>query len=208
MRTFEQYIAEQTQNEALNQQRDTNRYQNVEDRVNFGKKIEQQIIDQLSAKGWKITPATQEHDMYDKIDGWVEIDGEKRPFQVKYRDTGDDILMEMCLRIQLENVDPDNINDRIFNGRDAVGKASIYICLNKSGTLVRVCDANYAKSIAKGMAVQLIKAFKQNGERSITTSSGQAKLTRDPATGIPKLMVYMTPSVLKSQNIWIKKLWN
>ena len=60
-------------------------------RVAAGKKMELRIIDSMNAAGFMVTAATAQEDLYQKIDGW--LDGQS--IQIKYRETGDDILFEV-----------------------------------------------------------------------------------------------------------------
>ena len=49
--------------------REKNRFQNIEDRVRYGKEIESKIIESLINHGWKISTASSNQDKFDKIDG-------------------------------------------------------------------------------------------------------------------------------------------
>jgi hypothetical protein len=106
-------------------ERDKVRFAQMDQRVRFGRSIEEKVVDALRIyAGWTIVPAEKSQDMFDKIDAWVVKDGAKTSIQIKYRDTGTgDILFEVE-----KNGKP---------GRDMVGKALLYAVLNKEGNLIR-----------------------------------------------------------------------
>jgi hypothetical protein len=96
-------------------------------RVAAGKKMELRIIDSMNAAGFAVTAATAQEDQYQKIDGW--LDGQS--LQIKYRETGNDILFEVYKDW-----------DRGIEGRDLCGKADLYACVNLAGqgVIVRTTD--------------------------------------------------------------------
>jgi hypothetical protein len=96
-------------------------------RVKAGKKMEQRIIDSMNSAGIIVTPATAQEDMYQKIDGW--LDGQS--LQIKYRETGNDILFEVY-KDWIKGIE----------GRDLCGKADLYACVNLAGqgVIVRTTD--------------------------------------------------------------------
>lgn len=96
-------------------------------RVKEGKKMEQQIIDSMKAHGFAVTNATAQEDQYQKIDGW--LDGQS--LQIKYRETGNDILFEVYKDWT-----------KGIEGRDLCGKADLYACVNRrgQGVIVRTTE--------------------------------------------------------------------
>jgi hypothetical protein len=171
-----------------------NRFQGIDDRVAAGKAMESRIIDALKSAGWEIRPATVQQDKYDKIDGFVKRGGSWLPLQIKYRDTGDEIAMETIF-----DWNPDQLAGRvIFNGRDMIGHAKLYACLNQGGRVIRVCSAEEAKSAAKDAANKLVQDFIQSGRRMATTTKAEARITGDPANGRAKVMAFVKPAAMSS----------
>ena len=69
---------------------------NYSDRISAGKRVEAEILNALRQKGYKIEDPTEQQDKYDKIDGWwVDKKNNKHGVQVKFRQSGDDILFEL-----------------------------------------------------------------------------------------------------------------
>ena len=87
-------------------------------RVQRGKTVEERIKDVLRANGFQVTDPTSAEDMYQKIDCF--LDGQAA--QIKYRDSGDDILYELIkphdLGMSLQQ------NMKLNPGRDFRGKAA------------------------------------------------------------------------------------
>jgi len=163
-------------------------------RVAYGKQMESKIILALQAAGWQIRPASESQDKYDKIDGFKLNGSVAVPFQIKYRDSGDDILMEVLKGdLPLQGVPH-------FNGRDIIGSAAMYVCLNKAGNLMRIRSAVEAKAMALKLAKMLVADYQRdNGNRVVTQPEGQARMTVDPATGQKKIMAFLSPHVFKQK---------
>jgi hypothetical protein len=169
----------------------------MSDRVSFGKKVESNIISKLTDAGWKITPASQSQDMFDKIDGFVHLSNTVLPIQIKYRDSQDDILLEV-----MKGWTPEKFGVGVpieFNGRDMIGHAAIYVSLSKDGNTIRVRSANEAKSVAESMVRRLKDNYRKSGgkETSLQTPKGEAKITNDPANpSLRKVMAFIKPGAL------------
>lgn len=70
--------------------------QSLDDRVRIGKTVESQILEQIVAAGMNCVPATKTEDIHHKVDAWWKPDPHtKKGIQIKYRETGDDILFEV-----------------------------------------------------------------------------------------------------------------
>lgn len=111
--------------------------------------MEAAIIASMNAAGIIVTPATAQEDQYQKIDGW--LDGQS--LQIKYRETGDDILFEVY---------KDWYKD--IEGRDLCGKAELYACVNRSGQGVIVRTAQIKDLIKAALpAVKDEGYYKANG---------------------------------------------
>ena len=175
-------------------QRDANKFQDIRTRVDFGRKMESKIIESLRKSGWEISDPKPSQDMRDKIDGWAKRDSKWVPLQIKYRDTGDEISMET-----MRNWDESRFEYPLrFDGRDMVGGAKLYVCLNKSGTMIRICSADEAKKIAKEGCEKLAKEFKNKGIKRFESSDVVNVITRSPSDLIPKVMSFVKPHALKS----------
>jgi hypothetical protein len=187
--------------------RSANQFQNIDSRVATGKAMEEKIIGALREAGWTVNPPKPNQDKYGKIDGWVERGGKWLPLQIKYRDSGDEIAMETILDFH-----PDQFHGSLmFNGRDMVGGAKIYACLNKAGNVIRVCDTDEAKAAAQEAVRLLSKEFNATGKRVASTPKAEARITGDPASGRSKVMAFVKPGALSSiQNVKVagdRSLW-
>ena len=144
--------------------REKNRFQNIEDRVRYGKEIESKIIESLINHGWKISTASANQDKFDKIDGILISSKDPMPvklpapIQIKYRDTGNDILMEVCWLFDGDFSKPIS---ELLTGRDMKGKAEIYVSLDQNGETIRVRLAKEAKENALKLLKGLIASRKR-----------------------------------------------
>ena len=176
--------------------RNDHRFQRFRDRVNFGKAIEKKVMDALTNMfGWDIDPSTESQDMHEKVDGWI-MSGDDRvgiltemtPLQVKYRDTGNDILMEVVKKWSDDMLDipPESC----CTGRDMKGMASLYAVLDKDGRIIRMRRVSEARSLAMSLFRRLLESSK----KCITLDGSQIRFTKDPSTHLPKVMAYLNPT--------------
>lgn len=180
-------------NEAMSAQRAANMSQDINSRVKFGKGAEAKILNALREQhGWVIAGATNEQDMYGKIDGIVRKADQQipielpAPIQVKYRDSGDDILLEVVWKL----TDPNAPVESLLTGRDMVGKSTLYACANQAGTLIRVRSAQEAKQIARGLLEKLLAS-----KRSVyTDGSNQIRIVNDPRDQRTKVNAFINPN--------------
>lgn len=124
-------------------------------RVTQGKQMEDLILESIRRIGVHITPANSFEDTRLKIDAWMTIPftGQQTSLQIKYRETGDDILMEVYKDWE-----------KRVQGRDMVGKAEYYACVNRLGQGVIVQVKDLKERLAKGMeAVEQKGWYKENG---------------------------------------------
>ena len=165
-----------------------NRYNNsfsgINQRVQYGKNIEQQIFNNLVKCGLKLRSPSDKEDMYDKIDGWWKTPQGEMPIQIKYRDSGDDILFEV-MKDYKQGVP----------GRDMIGKAVYYAVLNRSGVIVMVSVAEAKTLIKKARDMAEMKGFDEKGD--FYWGNVSLKLRPDPSTGQTKMMAYIPVSALK-----------
>lgn len=161
-----------------------NRFQSYDKRVETGKSVEQKIFDSLVACGMKLKPASNNEDMFSKIDAWWDTGKGVSGLQIKYRDTGDDILFEVMKDVK-----------RNILGRDMIGKADYYAVLRTTGDIVVVAVAEAKKIIEQGL-----KTVKQNGMKDAKIPAGNSfaffKIRPDARTGQNKLMAFLPVSAL------------
>lgn len=165
------------------QQRMDNRFQNIDQRVQYGKIIEKQIFDSLVQCGMKLREPSNQEDMYDKIDGWWETPSGEKPIQIKYRDTGNDILFEVMKDYR-----------RGVPGRDMVGKAEFYAVL--SGGKIALVSVAEAKKLIKEMQSRAeSEGFDHRGNYRM--GGAILRVRPDPRSQQDKLMAYIPVSMLK-----------
>jgi len=166
-------------------QRHDNRFQGIAQRVQYGKSIEKQIFDNLVQCGLKLREPSTQEDKYEKIDGWWETPSGEKPIQIKYRDTGDDILFEVLLDYE-----------RGIPGRDMVGKAVFYAVLSRTGGNIVLVSVQEAKSlIAAAQDAADQEGFDDRG--NFRYRGMMLRIRPDPRTGQDKLMAYIPVSMLK-----------
>ena len=135
-------------NPAGQNQRGNNYVQNKDARVQYGKRIEDRIYQGLEKCGLKLRKPTGEEDMRSKVDGWWDNGSSEEPVQIKYRDSGNDILFEVMKDF-----------GRRIPGRDMTGIAKYYAILSKDGKMIRLVSVESCKSIINAM----MKGLQQNG---------------------------------------------
>lgn len=158
-------------------------------RVETGKLVEQKILTALRYAGMKIADPTSEEDTQDKVDGWIIDETGRHSLQIKYRETGDDILFEVMRDL-----------DRNIPGRDSVSKAEYYLVVDRSGT-----GRLFLTAPIKELARQMITIA---GELLNTTKTEwhgigwQLRITIDRANGSRKLMAFFNPNKFRCLNEW------
>jgi hypothetical protein len=167
------------------QMRMGNRFQRIDQRVEYGKSIEKQIFDSLVQCGMKLREPSSQEDMYDKIDGWWETPSGEKPIQIKYRDTGDDILFEVMKDYR-----------RGIPGRDMVGKAEFYAVLSRVGGKIVLVSVAEAKKLIEEMKTRAEdEGFDQRGNYRM--GGAILRVRPDPRSQQDKLMAYIPVSMLK-----------
>jgi hypothetical protein len=182
-----------------------------DDRVVYGKSIEKLILDKLSNQ-FTIAEATDEEDIYDKIDGYiVGKDDTYTPLQIKYRETGDDIIFEVAFMDKYNKKDtivPREISSHTLNGRDMIGHSSVYACLSQDGCSIWMCETQAIKNKAKAMAMRLYEQFLSTKRTSYKDPYGEVRITTDRSTGIRKIMFFAKPSTFAKRTVTLhKSLW-
>lgn len=165
---------------------------NYSDRIDAGKRVEKTILDALRQKGYKINDPTSTEDKYDKIDGWwIGTKGTPYSVQVKFRQSGDDILFELVK----------DLNKNI-PGRDLISKAHVYLVADRSG-MTRMFLTKPIKEKAQHILDDIQKELKTQPNKTNWNGSGwQAKLQIDRAHGQPKIVAYFRPSLFQALATW------
>jgi hypothetical protein len=164
---------------------------NYGDRISAGKETEAKILNALRRMGQQISDPTPEEDKYKKIDGWWDLKGTKRPVQVKFRETGDDILFELVKDI-----------DRNIEGRDMISEADLYLVVDRMGT-TRVFLTRPIKEKAKEI-LNIVEKDRAQSPFKVNWwgTDWQVKMQVDRAHGQRKLVAYFDPKLFNALATW------
>lgn len=170
--------------------------QNYKQRIDAGKAKEKMIIDQLRGHGIKIDEPTSQEDMYEKIDGWIyDKNGTRASVQIKFRESGDDIIFEIVKDL-----------DRDIPGRDLISKAEYYLVVNRDG-IGRLIATKAIKDKAHMILERVKKDLLAMPSKTRWQDVGwEAKITQDRAHGQNKLMAYFNPKMFTILGSWKFKL--
>jgi len=165
-----------------------------QERVAKGKAGEKEILNILRARGIKIADPTHAEDMYDKIDGWMEWNGKKVAVQVKFRESGDDVLFEIAKDLDTGDM-----------GRDMLCKAEFYLVRDRKGK-IRMFSVAELKTKAKALYDFVLKDLVKNPDKENwggwQGSNVNVKIVVDKAHGNRKLIAYFNPEKLKTLGEW------
>jgi len=163
---------------------------NYNERVQTGKRIELLILNSLRSTGMKIDSASSFEDMRLKIDGWIiNSDSTRHSLQIKYRETGDDIIFEILKDW-----------DKRVNGRDSVSNAEFYLVVDRKGCakLINTSEiklwALKLRELATSDTLRYPNKVAWVGKTHFVVS-WEMKITIDRASGNRKLMGYFNPSL-------------
>jgi hypothetical protein len=165
-----------------------NRFQNYNARVDYGKGVEDEIFQHLRTNGMNLSKPRANQDKFDKIDAWWNQGKHSHPVQIKYRDTGDDILFEVYKDYQ-----------RKVPGRDMISRAKYYAVRNQAGE-VNVFAVEDIKTIVNQMLNGLQHqgwSFRKDYVMNLPGGRGMLKLRPDPASGVEKVVAFIPPASLK-----------
>jgi hypothetical protein len=165
---------------------------NYGDRITAGKRVEHAIVDQLRKKGFTIEDPTPGQDMHEKIDGfWVDKKQNKYPLQIKFRETGDDIIFELIKDV-----------DRKIDGRDLKTKAVLYLVADRQG-VTRMFLTKPIKDKAQEILKTILAELENNPNKANWEGPHwQAKLQVDRAHGQRKIMAYFNPKMFSALGTW------
>jgi hypothetical protein len=162
-----------------------------DDRIAKGKGVELLIVAELRKQGVVFINPTPDEDMHQKIDGWIiGEDGVRRSVQIKYREKGDDIIIEIIKDI-----------NRNLPGRDILSKADLYLLVNRLG------EGRLFDNIPlKEMALKMLKYYHAVKEMAWTeewsSNEWDLKLRNDRSHGNKKLIGFIDPSYFKVLQQW------
>ena len=165
---------------------------NYSSRIHAGKQVEHKIIAQLRTKGMTIRDPTPDQDKYDKIDGiGVSPSGKEFPIQIKFRETGDDILFELVSDL-----------DKKKPGRDIISKAEFYVVADRQG-VTRMFYTAPIKEKAKEILATTEKDLAADPYKTRWSGSGwEAKMQWDRASGARKIVAYFNPHSFQELGHW------
>lgn len=163
------------------------------EQVKAGIEREKHITNALQSQyGLIFQQATEVEDKERKIDRWL-IEGSKRtPVQIKYRESGDDLLVEVYSKWYGWGSEYNKI------GRDMIGSAQLYLVLRKDKRTVVIVDSNVLKKIVNEM-LEVAEGLKwENKVFNHFKVSGQVQLRvqHDPYDGRMKMVAYVPANVV------------
>jgi hypothetical protein len=166
--------------------------QNYDDRISAGKRVEHAIITGLRNKGFRIEDPTSNQDMHQKIDGWwIDKKDNKYSLQVKFRQSGDDILFELMRDV-----------DRNIEGRDLKSEATLYLVADRSG-VTRMFLTKPIKEKAYEILKNIFKDLQTEPRKTNWEGpSWQARIQYDRANGAKKIVAYFDPRMFKTLGSW------
>ena len=162
---------------------------NYDQRIAAGKVKEKVILDTLRKHGFVIEEPTKEEDTEDKIDGWILENGQRNAVQVKFRESGDDIIFEVMKDLNRGTV-----------GRDSVSKAHYYLVVDRHGT-ARLYLTAPIKKIAQQM-IPIAQGLFGTRKTEWKGIGWELKITTDRAHGNTKLMAYFNPGKFDCLGEW------
>lgn len=170
---------------------------NYNQRIEQGKRIESKIIFALRAMGFHIDDATAHQDMHDKVDGfWIDKKGTRYPFQIKWRQSGDDIIFELIQNMVTGN-----------EGRDYKSSAQLYIVADTHGK-TRMFLAKPIKEKAKSVLASVQSDLKKNPQQFNFQGYGwEVKIQFDRADGHKKMVAYFSPELFEPLAVWRLNLY-
>jgi len=173
-------------------------------RVRHGLERERQIATALKDQvGLPIENATNIEDRERKVDRWIAYPNGRVALQIKYRETGEDLLFEVYDKF----FGWDDPKNKI--GRDMMGEAQQYAVLLQDRKTICIVSVDVAKQAIHTM----IDGAKQHW--TVESSFGatfrhfthgvklELKLQRDPRDGRPKMVAYI-PSAYFATNAQVQ----
>jgi len=183
-------------------------------RLSHGIKRESQIADALVNLGLNLLPVSKSDDDERKIDRWLMYpDGRKIGLQIKYRETGSDLLFEVHDLF----FDWGNPNNKI--GRDMIGQAEQYVVLLSDRKTAVMIPTNFAKNAIDVLVQGAQVRWTVKSERSwnfwhhCNGVKLELKVQFDPCDHRRKMIAYIPPEYFireekaKVFNLVLPKHW-
>jgi hypothetical protein len=173
------------------------------ERVEEGKRVEQAIIAKLNQIGMKIYEPTSSEDLLEKVDCWyINKKGTKVGIQIKYRESGKDLLFEVYDTFFDFNSPKNKM------GRDMIGRAKEYAVLIDDKIII------VEKQKAVDVIYEMLDEARCNGwSQSVGRTKTlffesencelQMKLQDDPADGRKKIVAYIPKEFFVENSITI-----
>lgn len=178
------------------------RFLEAHERVKHGKNREGQIATALVEQcNLNLEDASEREDKTLKIDRWLVEGNKKTAVQIKYRETGDDLLFEVFDRWEHWFSRENKI------GRDMKGNSKLYAVLRQDKKTVVLAHVEQAKKIINDMtnAARVVGWTKDEGpQRKVlkyTKNGGvcELRVQRDPGDGRTKMVAYIPAAVLQAE---------
>ncbi|MHC4332521.1 MAG: hypothetical protein ACYSUV_02075 [Planctomycetota bacterium] len=164
---------------------------NYDQRVRTGRVKEIAIIETLRRAGVTVEPPTREEDMRQGIDAWIIGPEAHHSLQIKFRESGDDIIFEIIKDIA-QNI----------LGRDFQGVAEYYLVVNRAG-VGRMVKTKDIKTRAESLLKMAQEEWaRKTGVRRWEGKGWELKVTVDRAHGYAKLMAYFNPNLFEAVGTW------
>lgn len=178
-------------------------YKNISIRVKEGKAVEKKIIEGLIREGkLNIEESSSSEDRIKKIDCWITYGNtiNKIPAQIKYRETGDDLLFEVFYLFEGWN------NPLNKYGRDIIGESKEYIVLLRDKETVLIVPVVYTKLIIDTIIRKAMSEkydFNTNNiyKFNISNANVELRVYRDRNEGRRKMVCFIPPQLFITQGI-------
>ena len=169
---------------------------NYDDRISAGKVVEHKIINAFRQMGYNIEDPTSSEDRNDKIDGWwIDKKGGRVSLQIKFRESGDDILFELVKDL-----------DRKIPGRDIISKAALNLVVDRSGK-ARMFLTKPIKEQAQKIVDVLLPIISRDAGKGFWSGNGwEVRVQQDRAHGQRKLVAYFSPNLFSPLGEWDLKI--
>lgn len=161
--------------------------QNYAERVKAGRAVESRIFHawqaKLQSRGIKLELPTTTEDKKDKIDLWlINPKGKRFSVQVKYRESGDDIIFEIIKNVQNWTI-----------GRDVASVAQLYFFVDRTGK-GWLYWSKPLKELADHLTSEAQKSLETSPNQTEWDGQGyEMKRRMDPASGEQKLVAFISP---------------
>jgi hypothetical protein len=158
-----------------------------EQRVKSGRHIEALILEamrkRVEGRNVVFEEPTNQEDLYDKIDAWlINPIGKRYSVQIKYRESGDDIIFEVCKDIPSWSP-----------GRDLLSVSQLYLFVDRDKT-ARLYWTAPIHADAQVLFEQAKKDLTEHPEKTQWFGEGYEMFRRpDRANGKDKLVAFFSP---------------